>query len=181
MAGEVRVEYDAAAIRMVARDRAVLAAMDRLAGEAVRTMKRLCPVSPVLPVYAQPVPLGRSTGPVYGGGGARHKGVRYQAGASRSRRRLPGDLPLPASGTLRTSVHSFRQGDGSIIIGPTAPYARYVNDGTPPHEIRSTGPWPLRNRATGQVFGRVVQHPGTEAVHFVQRTADSLNGWSAHV
>lgn len=83
---------------------------------------------------------------------------------------------LHQSGTLRTSWHAFRQSNGDVIVGPTADYAPYVNDGTRPHVIRSRGPWPLRNRETGQVFGREVHHPGTRPVRFIERTAASLNG-----
>jgi hypothetical protein len=75
------------------------------------------------------------------------------------------------SGNLRRSVHSFRQGDGSILIGPTADYAHFVVEGTVPHEIRSHGPWPLRNRETGQVFGPRVKHPGTRPNDFITRAA----------
>jgi hypothetical protein len=138
-------------------------------------MKELCPISPVQPVYAQPVPAGHSTGPAYAGrkiGG----GLAWPGGADVSRRRLPGDLPLRPSGYLRSSIHALRLPDGSVIIGPTADYAAYVNNGTPPHEIQSTGPWPLRNRASGQIFGPVVHHPGTQAVHFIEHAAESLDG-----
>lgn len=41
------------------------------------------------------------------------------------------------------------------------PYGLGVEVGTVAHIIRSHGPYPLRNRATGQVFGPVVHHPGT--------------------
>jgi hypothetical protein len=37
---------------------------------------------------------------------------------------------------------------------------QYIEYGTQPHTIRSHGPWPLRNRKTGQVFGHTVHHPG---------------------
>jgi hypothetical protein len=37
---------------------------------------------------------------------------------------------------------------------------QFIEYGTVPHIIRSHGPYPLRNRKTGQVFGRVVFHPG---------------------
>jgi hypothetical protein len=66
--------------------------------------------------------------------------------------------------------------DGSVIVGPTAPYGIFVNDGTPPHEIHSTGSWPLRNRATGQVFGPVVHHPGTQAQPFITGAAEAVQG-----
>lgn len=84
--------------------------------------------------------------------------------------------PLHRSGNLRSSIRALRQPDGEVIVGPTADYARYVNDGTVPHVIHSHGPWPLRNRETGQVFGRVVHHPGTVGSHFIERTAETFEG-----
>jgi hypothetical protein len=174
---QVTLVWDDAALALLGRDDPqVIAAMDRLAAEAVQIMKRLCPVSPVFPVYADPIPLGSSFGPVYGGRGERHKGVRRRGGPDRPRYRRAGDFPLPPSGRLRSSIHAFRQPDGTIIIGPTESYAKYVNDGTVPHVIRSHGPWPLRSRVTGQVFGRTVHHPGTRGQHFIEHTAEALGG-----
>lgn len=49
------------------------------------------------------------------------------------------------------------------------PYAGFVVKGTAPHIIQSTGPWPLRNRETGQVFGPTVRHPGTKPNDFLSR------------
>src|SRR6476661_3444172 len=51
--------------------------------------------------------------------------------------------PKHRSGNLRSSVHAFRQPGGDVIIGPTADYAKYVNDDTVPHIIRSHGNYPL--------------------------------------
>ena len=84
--------------------------------------------------------------------------------------------PLHRSGNLRSSEKAFRQPDGDVIVGPTADYAKYVNDDTVPHVIESHGPWPLRNRETGEVFGRIVHHPGTKGQHFIEKTADSMDG-----
>ena len=91
-------------------------------------------------------------------------------------RRLAGDFPLRPSGYLRSSCRRDREADGSYIIGPTADYALYVNNGTPPHGIDSLGPWPLRNRATGQVFGRHVNHPGTPAQPFIVQSLMAIAG-----
>lgn len=52
--------------------------------------------------------------------------------------------------------------------------ALYVELGTAPHTIRSTGPWPLRNARTGQVFGPEVHHPGTEAQPFLRPALDRM-------
>lgn len=88
--------------------------------------------------------------------------------------------PLHRSGRLRSSITSERQPDGSIHVGPTADYGKYVNDGTPPHIIRSHGSYPLRNAETGQVFGPVVHHPGTRAQPFIEETAADINGMVMH-
>ena len=84
--------------------------------------------------------------------------------------------PLHRSGFLRSSERIVRLPNGDAEIGPTASYGGYVNDGTPPHIIRSTGPWPLRNPETGQVFGPVVHHPGTKAARFVEAAAAEIDG-----
>ncbi len=43
-----------------------------------------------------------------------------------------------------------------------APIGLFTEVGTRPHVIESHGDYPLRSR-TGQVFGRKVNHPGTQA------------------
>lgn len=84
------------------------------------------------------------------------------------------------TGALRNSIVMRARGAGgqfassrsgqnvaSYEIGVTAPHASYVVRGTRPHTIRAHGPWPLRNRETGQIFGPVVNHPGTKANNFM--------------
>jgi hypothetical protein len=89
--------------------------------------------------------------------------------------------PLHRSGNLRSSERIIKQPNGDTIIGPTASYGAYVNDGTPPHIIRSTGPWPLRNPETGQVFGRVVHHPGTKPARFIEAAAREIDGMQIRI
>ncbi len=150
---EVRIEWDPAAIEAWARGGGQPAqALDRAATAVLQEMKRLCPVSKVQPVYAT-------------------KGATVPGG-----KRLAGDFPLRPSGYLRRSCRKGLEVDGSIIIGPSADYGIYVEQGTPPHAIDSHGPWPLRNRATGQCFGRHVNHPGTKAQPFIVRSLDVLGG-----
>jgi hypothetical protein len=148
----VRVIINPVGIRATANDPRVRAGLDRLAADCVNDMKRKCPVSPVFPVYAT--------------GGATVPGGR----------RYAGDFPLRPSGYLRSSIGKWPGGPGEFIIGASADYAPYVNHDTVRHIIRSHGPWPLRNRATGQVFGPVVHHPGTRGSYFVERTAAALDG-----
>jgi hypothetical protein len=153
VAEDVQIVWDQGAVELwVKEDPSIAATMDMLAGRVLSAMKAACPVSPVQGVYAS--------------GGATVSG-----GA-----RLSGDFPLRPSGYLRSSCRSLREEDGSIIIGPTADYGIWVNNGTPPHLIESHGPWPLRNRATGQVFGRVVHHPGTRPQPFIVESLTAIAG-----
>ncbi len=156
-------------------------ALRLLAGLAMVAVKAACPVSPVYPVYAYPLPPGRSKGSTYQVPGAFGRGLALPKGPAVSRIRYAGDLPLRPSGYLRNSITIVPiplplWAGGGYLIGPTATYGKYVNDGTPPHIIRSRGTWPLRSRATGQVFGRVVHHPGTKGAFFVERAALELRG-----
>lgn len=99
--------------------------------------------------------------------------------------------PLHKSGELRASIQKFRQPDGSYLVGPTktvgppwgAPrfLGPMIEQGTYPHEIRSHGPWPLRNRETGDVFGRVVHHPGTRPQPFIAPAVHDLAGVVLHL
>lgn len=47
-------------------------------------------------------------------------------------------------------------------------YSTYVELGTAAHTISSHGDYPLRNRETGQTFGRTVHHPGTPAQPYMR-------------
>jgi hypothetical protein len=84
------------------------------------------------------------------------------------------------SGTLRSSIMKFRQPNGDYFIGPTAKtddgrfLGPMIESGTPPHIIESHGPWPLRNKRTGQVFGRIVHHPGTRPQPFIALSLEEL-------
>jgi hypothetical protein len=80
------------------------------------------------------------------------------------------------SGYLRSSCRAFAEPDGSRIVGPTADYGGYVNDGTDPHIIRAHGDYSLHNAHTGQYFGPVVHHPGTKPTHFVEDSLSAIAG-----
>lgn len=84
-----------------------------------------------------------------------------------------------SSGHLRSSIDWDLGRDEEGLhadIGTTVDYALYVEFGTKPHIIESHGPYPLRNRKTGQVFGRRVRHPGTTAQPFLRPALDSIRG-----
>lgn len=145
---------DAALAAYAARGVQPRMAMDVVAGKIQNAQKAACPVSPVFPVSGATAPGGR---------------------------RFAGDFPLRPSGKMRSSIRRFTEPNGDILIGPTDPAARFVIEGTSAHDITSHGPWPLRNRATGQVFGRHVRHPGTTANNFVLKGLALVQGVTLHV
>jgi len=75
-------------------------------------------------------------------------------------RRVPVD-----TGELLESLECWPD-EGRITVG-TDHWAA-TEYGSAPHIIRSTGPWSLRNRETGERFGRVVHHPGTPEQPFIR-------------
>lgn len=101
-------------------------------------------------------------------------------------------IPVSADGSngrppgyARSRIHVERGTDGEgpyRDIGSDAetpegyPYALGLELGTVPHEIRSKGDYPLRNRKTGQVFGRVVDHPGTQPYPWCRAALQDLAG-----
>ena len=106
---------------------------------------------------------------------ARHLATRAQRITKTAKRLAPvsphGSHGRP-SGYLRSHIgwELGRDAEGlyaDIYTAATtpdgAPYGYFQEVGTRPHIIRSHGNYPLRNRRTGQVFGRVVHHPGTAA------------------
>jgi hypothetical protein len=88
----------------------------------------------------------------------RVKGRTAEDVASDARRYCPVD-----TGDLVGSIRAR----GNVVWVGTDHWAP-TEYGSRPHLIVSHGPWPLRNRETGQVFGRVVHHPGTPAQPFMR-------------
>ena len=71
-------------------------------------------------------------------------------------------------GSIREQVRGLE-----ATIGPTVPYAIYVEYGTRPHEIRPVYASVLRFEVEGKiVFTPIVHHPGTRPQAFVRETAD---------
>lgn len=108
--------------------------------------------------------------------------------AAGQRRRIPvsqdGSNGRPA-GYARDSIHVERGRDalgpyrdiGSDATTPTGyPYPLGLELGTAPHTIESHGDYPLRNRKTGQIFGRVVDHPGTPPYPWCRAALQDLVG-----
>jgi len=88
------------------------------------------------------------------------------------------------TGRLQRSIVKLYGGPQSFRITPMAPYAKFVERGTAPHEI-----WPVKGKALrwfapvgrvapglgmgkAAVFAKHVFHPGTPANPFVARTRE---------
>lgn len=68
-------------------------------------------------------------------------------------------------------------GTGDDALTPDgANYPLILELGSRPHIIRSKGDYPLRNRKTGQVFGREVRHPGTQPYPWLRAALADLEG-----
>lgn len=74
-------------------------------------------------------------------------------------------------GTLRQSIMSSVNGmSGSVEVN--ASYAVPVHEGTRPHTIVAKKARVLANKRTGQMFGKVVNHPGTKAQPFLREAVE---------
>ena len=76
------------------------------------------------------------------------------------------------TGKLRRSIEK-RVGRLKAEIGPTVPYAVFVERGTRPHIITPVRAQALRFEIGGEVvFAKLVRHPGTKPQPFVRETAE---------
>jgi hypothetical protein len=78
------------------------------------------------------------------------------------------------SGRLLGSIRKIVS-ENEAIIGPTVPYAVYVEYGTSPHEIRPVSASVLAFEVAGKmVFTPIVHHPGTKPNPFIRETAEAV-------
>ena len=78
------------------------------------------------------------------------------------------------TGRLKQSIRKIVK-PSRAVIGPTVPYAIYVEYGTRPHEILPVRAKALRFEVDGKVvFAARVHHPGTKPQPFVRETAEEI-------
>jgi len=78
------------------------------------------------------------------------------------------------SGRLLGSIRKIVS-ENEVIIGPTVPYAVYVEYGTRPHEIRPVMASVLKFEVEGEtVFTPIVHHPGMKPKPFICETAEAV-------
>ena len=82
------------------------------------------------------------------------------------------------SGDLRRSISGkvegkFLDDTMELVVKADADNAEFVNNGTRPHTIRPRRGKALQLRSLGDdVFSKKVNHPGTEATHFLENSLD---------
>ena len=78
------------------------------------------------------------------------------------------------TGTLKASIVKHVR-DFESIVGPTVPYAIYVEYGTRPHIIRPVNASVLAFEVGGRtIFTPIVRHPGTKPQPFMRETAEEV-------
>ena len=78
------------------------------------------------------------------------------------------------SGRLLGSIRKIVSGN-EAVIGPTVPYAVYIEYGTRPHEIHPVRARVLAFEVAGKmVFTPIVHHPGTKPNPFIRETAEAV-------
>lgn len=75
-------------------------------------------------------------------------------------------------GNLRQNISSKMISKLRGEIESRAPYSLFVHEGTRPHDIRPVYKRVLANKRTGQIFGKLVHHPGTRANPFLLRAVE---------
>ena len=80
--------------------------------------------------------------------------------------------PWKTGKLARSIVTEIKEGEAKLQA--LAPYAKFVVEGTRPHEIHPAGANILAFKAKGgdPVFTRLVRHPGTKPNPFMQRAVD---------
>jgi hypothetical protein len=86
------------------------------------------------------------------------------------------DITVPVlTGDLRDSMRTFSVSGGGAVavaeVGSELIYAKFRNDGG---TITAHGPWPLRNKDTGQVFSR----PGGSVTQAGSRYMERAEEWA---
>lgn len=70
---------------------------------------------------------------------------------------------------------SIAQGDLTAVVSAGAPYASFVEDGTPPHKIKPKFRKSLRWAVNGGfAFAGEVDHPGTQPTHFLANAVEAI-------
>lgn len=110
--------------------------------------------------------------------------AEYARALERSARKIEADAKRMApvnkqsgGGNLRQLISSRMEGRAKAVVEARAKYSAYVDQGTRPHIISVVKKKVLANRRTGQIFGRVVKHPGTRKQPFFTNAVKGNEGF----
>jgi HK97 gp10 family phage protein len=78
----------------------------------------------------------------------------------------------PGGGNLRQNIRTSQISKTKAEIVSKAPYSGFVEYGTAPHLIKVKNKQVLANRRMGQVFGKIVHHPGTRPNPYMKRALE---------
>ncbi|PVX26225.1 MAG: hypothetical protein CW691_02130, partial [Candidatus Bathyarchaeum sp.] len=82
------------------------------------------------------------------------------------------NAPWKTGKLVRSIVTKIEEGEAKLQV--LVPYAKFVVEGTRPHEIRpvSANVLVFKAKSGDLVFTRLVRHPGTKPNPFIQRAVD---------
>jgi HK97 gp10 family phage protein len=78
----------------------------------------------------------------------------------------------PGGGNLRQNIKERFTNKLRAEVTSFAPYSLYVEGGTKPHIIKAVNKKVLANKRMGQIFGKIVHHPGTRANPYMARAVE---------
>lgn len=87
--------------------------------------------------------------------------------------------PVGVTGDLRRTTHYIFEGSASVVIEPTAQYAKYVETGTRPHwtSVKEGTPlykWAMQKGISPYAVQRSIAQKGTKAHPFIRPTYDNM-------
>lgn len=87
--------------------------------------------------------------------------------------------PVAVTGDLRRTAHYRFEGNGKVIVEPTAAYAEWVEKGTKPHwvSVKAGTPlyrWAMQKGISPYAVQRSIAKKGTKAHPFIQPTYDIM-------
>lgn len=108
---------------------------------------------------------------------AEYQRAHIPVGHDASNGRTPGYARERIAVRVRPGKFGGREFEvGSDATTPEGfPYPVVLDVGARPHTIESHGPYPLRD-SDGNIFGRVVHHPGIEPTYWCRGSLSALHG-----
>lgn len=88
---------------------------------------------------------------------------------SQAKKEAPANKGISTGNTLRQNIKARMTSKLAGEVVASRPYAIFVHEGTHPHTIVPVNKRVLANKRTGEIFGKLVHHPGTRPNPFFER------------